>query len=557
MKLYKRNIVLLFIYAVAFFLKGNSQNISGDTIFINRSLTYTIVLPTVPTSFSTIPDNTSYKIKPEKSFIVVTTEKEIFSPAILKISEGGRVHNFTIIYKKEIDFSDPNIGIKDYPTIKKLKARFNELALQNSASEEQKQILIMQKDSIEKSTTESGSAKVIEAKETYQGDNELLNKNYEASVALADKLFKSGDYVHSRVAYKTALGFIKKEYPENQISIIDKFIADRFNKEKENEQILAKAENVAKQYATLIRKADLEFEKGDFSKAKIIYKEASDLKPSEEYIKKKLEYIDITVAKNATEVKAKRDSIEMQKKADKRYNQALKQGKAYRSKNDLGKAKKAYEDARKLKPLENEPYKQLEIINGILADITRKEESDRNYILKISIADSLSKVELYDSALKAYKEAQVIKPAELYAIRQIKAMQDQLARIKQIDENNKRKEAQRDYDKAISNANSFYSNKNNYYSKAEFLKAESIHPLSNTDQQRFNNLLYQIEKYQKDSLSKIPVIDTIPKKSKRKKSFKRKGKNNNTFNNWQKPLKHDIDIQVNFSFCALQERMTC
>lgn len=385
--------------------------------------------------------------------------------------------------------------------------------------------------------------KLIDEKEKKQKDQEQLDTNYNTSIGVADKLFNSGDYVNSRVAYKKALSFIEKDYPKKQISIIDKIIAERLNQEKADKQKVAKDEEDAKRYATLIKNADTEFDKGNFSNAKKIYSDASNLKPAEEYPKERLATIDKILIKYAADVKAKNDSIALANETNKKYNQALKQGKAFIVKHDFLKAKDSYEKAMNLKPLEKEPEKQLQIINSALADIARKKETDSSYSSKISIADSFSKVKSHDSALKAYSEAQDLKPTELYPKEKIKSIQFQLAEIERINENKNRVEKERNFNEAISNANKDYSNKKNYDAKSEFLKAQSIHPLNNTDQQRFNNLLYQIDIHQKDSLSKILMNNNPPKKSKRKRSSRNKNKNNSAFKDWLKPLVPGFDSQ--------------
>ncbi|MEO6843527.1 MAG: hypothetical protein ABI184_00060, partial [Ginsengibacter sp.] len=528
MALYKRSIVFLILLIGGCALKGNSQNISGDTIFVNTSLTFDLILPTNPSSFSTIPDNTSYDIKPAGNDVTITADKENLPPATLIILEGGRKHSFVIFYKKDIDLSAPNAAVKDYSTTKKLQDRVNELSSQKAASEEKKKTAINQseinhtktepinknelpvkkendsssyyyslleqgdnyvklkddenaqvlfgkahslrpddliplqrldeikarknndkysgiiteaqtykqqknyvlaqeaykkaldikagdayaikeleeintllkQDSVQKETQrlnesykqyaaagevafnknelpEARSAydqvlsirpndvialervKLIDEKEKKQKDQEQLDSNYITNVSLADKLFNSGDYDNSRVAYKKALSFIEKDYPKKQITIIDRNIAERIKQEKADKQKLAKDEEDAKRYATLIKNADTEFDKGNFSNAKKIFSDAYNLKPAEEYPKERLATIDKILIKNAANVKAKDDSLAVADETNKKYNQALKQGKAYSAKHDLVKARGYYEEAVNLKPLEKEPEKQL------------------------------------------------------------------------------------------------------------------------------------------------------------------------------------------------------
>lgn len=198
MVLYKKKIVFLIFFIGAYTLKGYSQNITEDTIFLNTNLTFDLILPTNPTSFSTIPENTLYKVKPAGNDVTITTDKENLPPATLIISEAGRKHNFIIFYKKDIDLSAPNAAIRDYSTIKKLQQRVNELSLQKSASDQKNKAAINQSETNNTTTSEPNNQNEIPVKKekdssSYyyslleQGDNFLKLKDDENAQVLFGK----------------------------------------------------------------------------------------------------------------------------------------------------------------------------------------------------------------------------------------------------------------------------------------------------------------------------------------------------------------------------------
>ena len=114
------------------------------------------------------------------------------------------------------------------------------------------------------------------------------------------------------------------------------------------------------------------------------------------------------------------------------YNQLINQADQYRDNDNFNDAKKVYNQAIKLKPLESYPKTQIEFINNKIDNISRdKIRSEYEEIIKK--ADLLFKDKSYKEALKKYDEANEISPNEPYPIDKIREIKKLLIKIESKD----------------------------------------------------------------------------------------------------------------------------
>ncbi len=199
---------------------------------------------------------------------------------------------------------------------------------------------------------------------------QLLNENYLAAIAKADKAFTAKNFEESRLSYYEAQKYKPTEsYPKTRIAEIDKIIA----------------------YTSKIKKANTELAAKNYQQALTDYEAASTLSPNEQYPKDKIAEINALMAAMNTEG------------GDKKYKDAIaKADKAMTAKN-YEEAKIAYSEALQIRPSENYPKTQVK-------------EADKaiSYQANIRKADGELSSKSYVEALADYEAASLLYPKEQY-----------------------------------------------------------------------------------------------------------------------------------------------
>ncbi len=199
-------------------------------------------------------------------------------------------------------------------------------------------------------------------------------------ISLADKQFNNKDYSNAKSNYNKALGIKSGEqYPKDQISKIDKLLADA--------QAAAEKE---KSYKEAIAAADKQFQSKDYAGAKANYNKALGIKSGEQYPKDQIAEIDKLLAAAEKE---------------KNYKSAIRAGDKKMSIKDYIGAKKAYNKALTLKSDEQYPKDQITKINKLIEQEKIARQKQEKYDKLIAAADNLFGQKKYDSAKAKYKEA--------------------------------------------------------------------------------------------------------------------------------------------------------
>ncbi|MBS1634271.1 MAG: carboxypeptidase regulatory-like domain-containing protein, partial [Bacteroidetes bacterium] len=145
-----------------------------------------------------------------------------------------------------------------------------------------------------------------------------IEKNYQAAVKAGDKAFQKKDWAGAKASYNQALTIKPTEYyPKDQITQIDKLIAEQEALNKKNQEDAKKAaeeaarkkaeEDLSNKYLAALKKGDDAFAKKDWASAKAGYNEALGVKPTEQLPKDKLAAIDKLLADEAA-AKAKAEA---------------------------------------------------------------------------------------------------------------------------------------------------------------------------------------------------------------------------------------------------------
>ncbi|NQU86376.1 MAG: hypothetical protein HQ541_11500, partial [Mariniphaga sp.] len=257
--------------------------------------------------------------------------------------------------------------------------------------------------------------------------NKEKDKNYNELIAAADINFNSSQFEEARVFYEKALEIKSDEaYPKQRLEAI--------------KDIINKLADQKKEYEKLIAEADKQFEKELFVDARESYLSAKSSKPDEIYPDEMVSKIDSivnarTIAQKQKEAEQKKIEEAQQTKLiadqeilDRNYNQAITQADNFYNSDQYQSAIDSYKEAQNLKPGEIYPEQRIIEIEGILADILI---NDQGYTKSIADADKAFEKQNYDEAKMAYNNALVFKPQENYPKNQlikISEIVEQLAR---------------------------------------------------------------------------------------------------------------------------------
>lgn len=282
-------------------------------------------------------------------------------------------------------------------------------------------------------------------------EKKAKQEQYDKMLASADAAFKNKDYSAAKTAYLNALQIIPSEsYPKQQLAEIES-IQNEMSEKKE------------KDYAAKIQLGDRSFMTKSYDQSKQAYQDALTIKPGEEYPKQRINEINRIleqIAKAESEKKAKDDA----------YNNAIARADNLYKTKDYDQAISAYKAASTIKPEEQYPYSQIELINKNKKEI----ENEQNYKQSITLADASFQKKQYDQAKTSYTKALGFKPNDTYATTQLKKTQDAIdSELKRLADQQARQKA---YDDAIAEADKNFGIKDYENAQTSYERALAVFP---------------------------------------------------------------------------------
>ncbi len=178
-----------------------------------------------------------------------------------------------------------------------------------------------------------------------------------------------------------------------------------------------KSKNQEEAYFAFIEKADVLFEEKKYSEARSYYVEALKISPEKQHPQDQVSLID----KMENELKA----------LERDYKKAIAEGDKLLKARKYSPAKEYYEEALGLKPDKVYPRMQIELIEGFLLDELAMKELEEDYQEAIEKADAFFKEESFGNSREMYEEALFLKPKERYPKDQISEIERRLAEIEQ------------------------------------------------------------------------------------------------------------------------------
>ncbi len=299
-----------------------------------------------------------------------------------------------------------------------------------------------------KSMASFGSAVELKPAETYPKQKiaeiqAILDKDkaegqrYQDAITVADKLFTDKAYSEAISNYQLASGIKPAEkYPQDQVSLINKLIADQ--------------KKLDEDYLKLITDADVQLKSGKYDEARKMFVDAGKLKPAENLPKDKIAEIDGLLADI--------------RNRDESFTKYISEGDLNLSATKYTEALASYNSALKLKPEEAYPQAQIDKTNKLIAD---QKILDDNFLAAIEAADNYFGINKYTEAIADYRKALALKPTEKYPSDKIAESQKLIDDLKLLNEA---------YAKAIASGDKKLSGKDYENALADFKSANTLKP---------------------------------------------------------------------------------
>ena len=305
-----------------------------------------------------------------------------------------------------------------------------------------------------------------------------LEKNYADAIQQADQFFGAQNWNNAKGKYSEALNLKPNEqYPADQLAIVN----GKIREEQLAQQQLTQKEQAYRDAITLAEKS---FVDKQLNEAKLQFQAAKNIKPEETYPDQRIAEIDSLLAEQA----ADEALAQQQKINDQRYEQAIVSAdQAFKFKN-YDQAKVNYQNALTIKPNEQYPQSQLDLIEQLMkkveepvAEIVKQpvfiepaaqpvilpkfdKEDYSNFIVS---ADSSYNQQNYNVAQFYYQKAHQTKPEEAYPKQRLNEISELINRT--MNKNDLAK-----YDDAIKQADQAFKEKHYSISKFYYYKALAI-----------------------------------------------------------------------------------
>ena len=261
--------------------------------------------------------------------------------------------------------------------------------------------------------------------------NEDFENQYKTAIAQGDNFFSAKKWQESFDAYTQAISFFDREYPKEQIALIEQ----ELKKIKDQQAQFAQKK---KQYDELITKGDNEYSTKKYSEAKLTFEAALQLFQDEYYPKQQLSKIDKKLAE-----------IEAENALKSQYDQVISSADAARDAKNWSSAKDLY---RKANAIDSKPTYPQDQINWINEQMKKETENEfkAQYQKLLDAADNQFTSKSYAKSKELYERAKRMNPEDGYPaqrINEIEKLIREMAENKLLEQNQKAQ--QEKYDNLI------------------------------------------------------------------------------------------------------------
>lgn len=295
---------------------------------------------------------------------------------------------------------------------------------------------------------------LLQAQESADLAEKQENEEYYNLIEAADNL-RDQDQLEAAVSkYNEALTKKVEQYPKDQIVAINKTIEDR-KKELENQA----------KYEEAIKKADAFLKQNSLRAAKDFYTQASELKPSEQYPKDKLQ-----------EIASKIGAQEEQEAIKKKYNDAIEEADALYTSEDFTAAKAKYEEALTFESSATYPKERIKLcdtaLEGLEAERLKAEQIEK---LLQEGSEEIAKKE-WETAKSKFTEVLGLESTNETAIEKLALVNSE------IDKANDQALQEENYNKLIQEGDTEVTSEKYVEALAKYTEAKSIKTTPEVDE---------------------------------------------------------------------------
>ncbi|MCX7649949.1 MAG: hypothetical protein N2050_05290 [Flavobacteriales bacterium] len=241
-----------------------------------------------------------------------------------------------------------------------------------------------------------------------------LDQRYTAAVTAADKALAARDLKTAEARYKEAIGLKPEEnYPRQQLEKVAALLQEEARK-------LAEEKAVQEKYVAALQSGDKAFHQGKYQDAIAFYKEASNLKASENYPKNKIQECEQALA---AQLKKEAEAKEREEK----YRMAMQKGEEALRSERFAEAKAAFTEALAHKPEDPTARTRLRETEEKWAEAQKHKEKEEKYTAALSRGDQYVAQGKKSEAIIAFREALLVKPDAEYPAKKIQELEEALA----------------------------------------------------------------------------------------------------------------------------------
>ena len=271
-----------------------------------------------------------------------------------------------------------------------------------------------------------------------------------------NKLIQEGDQLVAANKFDEAISTYQKA---QAIKPNDKIPPQKI-KEANDKKAAAQNSEKDKLYAGKMQEAATAFKEKDYSYAKTLYKQASDIKPTEKEPKDKMAEIDNLIA--------------AQLEQEKKYNELIGKGdKAILTKN-YDEAITSFTDASALKPNEAYPKEQLAHAKKLKEASLAADQKEKEYKDLIASADKLLLSKEYEKAKTEYEKALKIKSQDSYASGKVNEISEILKKM--AEDKAKQEQKEKQFQDLVAAGNSAYEKNEWEQAKVKYKEAQTLKP---------------------------------------------------------------------------------
>jgi tetratricopeptide (TPR) repeat protein len=274
-----------------------------------------------------------------------------------------------------------------------------------------------------------------------------IDKQYYDLIKQADNLYATGNYELATQKYRAAQAIKSMEdYPQTKIDAITIFLAG-----------VEKQRQIDEKYNELIVVAVRQFQKDNFTDARLSYSNALDLKPMESMPQQQIVKIDSLIVVRSNMAKIKNQ-----------YNTYITDGDSYKQNEEYALAIIKYDEALAIMPNDKIARQKKMAVETIQINLQKEIDRNKAYENAITKGDNLFNLGSYELAQVEFEKARTLKSDSDYPRKRILDIASALEKLEA--------EKEQRYSESVSSGNSFFELGNYEDAVIKFQVANSIKP---------------------------------------------------------------------------------